>query len=167
VLRGTSASLRNGTRAGCPSQILPLKRLHYPKQRPKIVDLRGPAKSCPSELDETQIQTHKNYGNCANSRACSWNIDHLPDPTGGHPGLAVMMGLINFSLNLLLAVVQIIIALMLLLKVSFRSQMESMYCWEHVATDWLLTVCFGPGMATPFYQPKARAAMASSSSGVG
>ena len=73
------------------------------------------------------------------------------DPTGGHPGLAVMMGLVVFPLNLLLAVVQIIIALMLLMKPSFRSQMEPMHCWGYVATGWFLTILFWAWQWPPLF----------------
>jgi hypothetical protein len=73
------------------------------------------------------------------------------DPTGGHPSLAILIALPVFSLNLLLAVGQIVIGFMLLINRSLRVQMESIHCWSYVAAGWFLTALFYFWQWPPFF----------------
>ena len=63
-------------------------------------------------------------------------------PDGGHPSLAVLIGLVVIPLNLLLALVQIVTALYLVIRPSPTDVGERMYFPGYIFAGWLLTAAF-------------------------
>jgi hypothetical protein len=63
-------------------------------------------------------------------------------PDGGHPSLAVLIGLVVIPLNLFLALVQIVTALFLFTRPSLREVVERESFWGYIVAGWFLTAAF-------------------------
>ena len=64
------------------------------------------------------------------------------DPLGGHPSLSVLIGLAVIPMNLVLALAQIVILLVLLKRSSSGQVTKPELSWAYVVAGWLSTIAF-------------------------
>ena len=73
------------------------------------------------------------------------------DPLGGHPSLSVLIGLVVIPLNLVLALAQIVIFLMILMRRSPGQVIKPELSWAYALVGWLSTVAFAGWQWPPLF----------------